>query len=138
MARALGRSLSRLASIISFSKYPCFHLYQTHGRTGFPWIDALMRQLRQTGWIHHLGRHSVACFLTRGQAYISWERGMEVFDELLLDWDPASNPGNWQWSVQVPFCFCVEMSVREDSAEVLRIRALRLSCSAFYRYDLHP
>ena len=56
-----------------------------------------MRQLRQTGWIHHLGRHSVACFLTRGQGYISWERGAEVFDELLLDWDPACNAGNWMW-----------------------------------------
>jgi cryptochrome len=42
------------------------------GRTGFPWIDALMRQLRQEGWIHHLGRHAVACFLTRGGCYISW------------------------------------------------------------------
>lgn len=37
-----------------------------YGRTGFPWIDALMRQLRSEGWIHHLGRHAVACFLTRG------------------------------------------------------------------------
>lgn len=55
------------------------------GRTGFPWIDALMRQLRSEGWIHHLGRHSVACFLTRGGCYISWERGAEVFEELLLD-----------------------------------------------------
>lgn len=36
--------------------------------------DALMRQLRKNGWLHHLGRHSVACFLTRGQLYISWER----------------------------------------------------------------
>lgn len=62
------------------------------GRTGFPWIvsqnddhkkgkltlrigqDALMRQVRTEGWMHHLGRHSVACFLTRGQLYISWER----------------------------------------------------------------
>ena len=33
-----------------------------------------MRQLVQNGWMHHLGRHSVACFLTRGQLYISWER----------------------------------------------------------------
>jgi cryptochrome len=55
------------------------------GRTGFPWIDALMRQLRQEGWIHHLGRHSVACFLTRGGCYVSWERGAEVFEELLID-----------------------------------------------------
>ncbi|ORY31961.1 FAD binding domain of DNA photolyase-domain-containing protein [Naematelia encephala] len=67
------------------------------GRTGFPWIDACMRQLKYEGWIHHLARHSVACYLTRGQCYISWERGMEVFDEWLIDWDPASNPGNWMW-----------------------------------------
>lgn len=67
------------------------------GITGFPWIDALMRQLRQEGWIHHLGRHAVACFLTRGGCYISWERGAEVFEELLLDHETACNAGNWQW-----------------------------------------
>ncbi|KAI9846042.1 MAG: hypothetical protein M1838_001424 [Thelocarpon superellum] len=68
-----------------------------HGRTGFPWIDGLMRQLKQEGWIHHLGRHSVAAFLTRGGCYISWERGAEVFEEWLLDHEPACNIGNWQW-----------------------------------------
>ncbi|KAK2763235.1 hypothetical protein FQN54_009871 [Arachnomyces sp. PD_36] len=67
------------------------------GRTGFPWIDALMRQLRQDGWIHHLGRHSVGCFLTRGGCYVSWERGAEVFEELLIDHETASNVGNWLW-----------------------------------------
>ncbi|PTB62414.1 DNA photolyase [Trichoderma citrinoviride] len=67
------------------------------GTTGFPWIDALMRQLRHDGWIHHLGRHSVACFLTRGGCYVDWERGAEVFEELLLDHEPACNIGNWQW-----------------------------------------
>ncbi len=67
------------------------------GTTGFPWIDALMRQLRVEGWIHHLGRHSVACFLTRGGCYIDWERGADVFEELLLDHEPACNAGNWQW-----------------------------------------
>uniref|UniRef100_A0ACD5Z747 Uncharacterized protein n=1 Tax=Avena sativa TaxID=4498 RepID=A0ACD5Z747_AVESA len=36
------------------------------GRTGYPWIDAIMIQLRKWGWMHHLARHSVACFLTRG------------------------------------------------------------------------
>ncbi|KAK8171574.1 cryptochrome-2 [Phyllosticta citrichinensis] len=69
----------------------------THGQTGFPWIDALMRQLRSEGWIEHLGRHAVACFLTRGGCYISWERGAAVFAELLLDHEPACNAGNWQW-----------------------------------------
>ncbi|PWI74684.1 hypothetical protein PCL_07998 [Purpureocillium lilacinum] len=67
------------------------------GVTGFPWIDALMRQLREEGWIHHLGRHSVACFLTRGGCYVDWERGAEVFEEWLLDHEPACNIGNWQW-----------------------------------------
>jgi cryptochrome len=46
-----------------------------------PWIDTLMRQLRQEGWINHLGRHAVACILTRGGCYISWERGTDVFEE---------------------------------------------------------
>jgi cryptochrome len=68
-----------------------------YGRTGFPWIDGLMRQLKEEGWIHHLGRHAVACFLTRGGAYIDWERGAEVFADWLLDHEPACNAGNWQW-----------------------------------------
>ncbi|KAE8870664.1 hypothetical protein P3342_003804 [Pyrenophora teres f. teres] len=68
-----------------------------HGQTGFPWIDALMRQLAQEGWIHHLGRHAVACFLTRGGCYIDWERGAEVFEEWLIDHEAACNIGNWQW-----------------------------------------
>ncbi|KAJ9630247.1 hypothetical protein H2204_008608 [Knufia peltigerae] len=67
------------------------------GRTGFPWIDALMRQLRREGWIHHLGRHAVACFLTRGGCYVSWERGAEVFEEWLIDHEVACNAGNWMW-----------------------------------------
>ncbi len=45
------------------------------GQTGFPWIDAIMAQLREEGWIHHLARHAVACFLTRGDLWISWEDG---------------------------------------------------------------
>ncbi|KFO27607.1 Cryptochrome-1 [Fukomys damarensis] len=49
------------------------------GRTGFPWIDAIMTQLRQEGWIHHLARHAVACFLTRGDLWVSWEEGMKFF-----------------------------------------------------------
>lgn len=48
------------------------------GRTGYPFIDAIMRQLRQEGWIHHLARHAVACFLTRGDLWQSWEEGQKV------------------------------------------------------------
>ncbi len=67
------------------------------GNTGYPFIDAMMIQLKEEGWIHHLGRHCVACFLTRGDLYINWERGMEVFEEYLLDADYALNAGNWLW-----------------------------------------
>ncbi|CAB0011252.1 unnamed protein product [Nesidiocoris tenuis] len=68
-----------------------------NGQTGFPWIDAIMTQLREEGWIHHLARHAVACFLTRGDLWISWEEGMKVFDELLLDADWSVNAGMWMW-----------------------------------------
>nr|DBA34035.1 TPA: hypothetical protein GDO54_001641 [Pyxicephalus adspersus] len=66
-------------------------------QTGFPWIDAIMTQLREEGWVHHLARHAVACFLTRGDLWISWEEGMKVFEELLLDADYSINAGNWMW-----------------------------------------
>lgn len=66
-------------------------------RTGYPYIDAIMTQLRHEGWIHHLVRHSVACFLTRGDLWQHWEEGVRVFDLLLLDDDWALNTANWQW-----------------------------------------
>jgi cryptochrome len=67
------------------------------GRTGFPYIDAIMTQLNTEGWIHHLARHSVACFLTRGDLFISWEHGARYFDKELLDADWSLNNGNWMW-----------------------------------------
>ncbi|KAI5594076.1 hypothetical protein BDE02_03G052700 [Populus trichocarpa] len=66
-------------------------------RTGYPWIDAIMVQLRKWGWMHHLARHSVACFLTRGDLFLHWERGRDVFERLLVDSDWAINNGNWLW-----------------------------------------
>eukprot|EP00835_Amoeboradix_gromovi_P000403 NODE_14_length_42432_cov_0.433799.p8 type:complete len:490 gc:universal NODE_14_length_42432_cov_0.433799:1736-267(-) len=69
----------------------------TNAKTGYPFIDAIMTQLRTEGWIHHLARHAVACFLTRGDLYISWEQGLLVFQELLLDHDWNLNAGNWLW-----------------------------------------
>jgi cryptochrome len=67
------------------------------GRTGYPYIDAIMRQLKQEGWVHHLARHSAACFLTRGDLWQHWEQGARVFEELLLDYDWSLNNANWQW-----------------------------------------
>ncbi|XP_035217616.1 cryptochrome-1-like isoform X2 [Stegodyphus dumicola] len=68
-----------------------------NAQTGYPFIDAIMTQLRQEGWVHHLARHAVACFLTRGDLWVSWVHGMKVFEELLLDADWSLNAGNWMW-----------------------------------------
>ena len=65
--------------------------------TGFPWIDALMIQLKEEGFVHHLGRHSLACFLTRGDLWVSWEKGAQVFEKYLIDYDYALNAANWMW-----------------------------------------
>jgi len=67
------------------------------GQTGYPWIDAAMRQLEREGWMHHLARHSVACFLTRGDLWQSWEAGQATFDRLLIDADWSVNAANWMW-----------------------------------------
>lgn len=56
-----------------------------------------MNQLRSEGWIHHLARHSVACFLTRGDLWQHWEKGQDTFEEYLLDADVYLNAGNWMW-----------------------------------------
>ncbi|XP_024026150.1 (6-4)DNA photolyase [Morus notabilis] len=66
-------------------------------KTGYPWIDAIMVQLRKWGWMHHLARHCVACFLTRGDLFVHWEKGRHVFERLLIDSDWAINNGNWLW-----------------------------------------
>lgn len=68
-----------------------------NGFTGFPFIDAVMRQLLCEGWIHHVARNAVACFLTRGDLWISWEYGLQHFFEYLLDADWSVCAGNWMW-----------------------------------------
>jgi len=68
-----------------------------NSQTGYPFIDAIMTQLRTTGWIHHLARHAVACFLTRGDLWQSWEEGAAIFEEYLIDADWSINNFNWQW-----------------------------------------
>ena len=74
------------------------------GQTGFPLIDAMMRQLNATGWMHHLGRHAVSCFLTRGQLWQNWTHGRDIFERKLIDSDWALNNGNWLWLAGVaPF-----------------------------------
>jgi deoxyribodipyrimidine photo-lyase len=66
------------------------------GNTGFPIVDAGMRQLNSTGYMHNRSRLIVASFLVK-TLLISWERGEQYFASKLTDYDPASNNGNWQW-----------------------------------------
>jgi deoxyribodipyrimidine photo-lyase len=67
------------------------------GRTGYPFVDAGMRQLRASGWMHNRVRMVVASFLTK-DLLIDWRRGERFFADSLVDWDPASNNGGWQWA----------------------------------------
>ena len=70
------------------------------GRTGVPLVDAGMRQLRREGWMHNRVRMVVGSFLTKDLG-IDWRRGEDHFMRWLLDGDPASNNGNWQWIASV-------------------------------------
>jgi deoxyribodipyrimidine photo-lyase len=70
------------------------------GRTGYPLVDAGMRQLRREGWMHNRARLVVGSFLTKDLG-IDWRWGERWFMRLLLDGDEASNNGNWQWIASV-------------------------------------
>jgi len=65
------------------------------GETGFPVVDACMRQLNATGYMHNRGRMIVANFLVK-TLLIDWHLGERYFAQRLTDYDPASNNGNWQ------------------------------------------
>ncbi|WP_131106883.1 deoxyribodipyrimidine photo-lyase [Pseudomonas sp. Sample_10] len=80
------------------------------GRTGLPIIDAAMRQLLETGWMHNRLRMIVAMFLTKN-LLIDWREGERFFMRNLIDGDLAANNGGWQWS----------SSTGTDSAPYFRI-----------------
>jgi deoxyribodipyrimidine photo-lyase len=66
------------------------------GRTGYPVVDAAMRQLAESGWMHNRARLIAGSFLTK-DLLVDWRRGETHFMRHLLDGDPASNNGGWQW-----------------------------------------
>ena len=67
------------------------------GRTGFPIVDAGMRQLAETGWMHNRVRMIVASFLVK-DLILDWRLGERWFAKNLIDYDPAVNNGSWQWA----------------------------------------
>ncbi|MBK7894117.1 MAG: deoxyribodipyrimidine photo-lyase [Anaerolineaceae bacterium] len=68
-----------------------------NGRTGYPLVDAAMRQLTTTGWMHNRARMIVASFLVK-DLLINWQWGEKFFMQHLVDGDPAANNGGWQWT----------------------------------------
>lgn len=118
LSRSAAEAVYKRDEPVAWEKFQAWK----EGRTGFPWIvscfnltpllrcveadalvatqDALMRQLKAEGWLHHLGRHSVACFLTRGQLYVSWER---VSDAFAFD-SRSSDPDPLVYVHRVPTC----------------------------------
>jgi len=67
------------------------------GKTGYPFVDAAMRQLVQTGWMHNRTRMVVASFLVK-DLHLEWQNGARFFSQYLIDYDVASNSHGWQWT----------------------------------------
>jgi deoxyribodipyrimidine photo-lyase len=66
------------------------------GETGIPFIDANMLELKHTGFMSNRGRQNVASFLAK-DLFVNWQMGAEYFESMLLDYDPCSNYGNWNY-----------------------------------------
>ncbi|MEK9578376.1 MAG: deoxyribodipyrimidine photo-lyase, partial [Aquiluna sp.] len=67
------------------------------GKTGYPIVDAAMRQLVSSGWMHNRARMIVASFLVK-DLHFEWQHGAKFFEKHLTDFDPASNSHGWQWT----------------------------------------
>ena len=67
------------------------------GKTGYPFVDAAMRQLVNTGWMHNRTRMVVASFLVK-DLHLEWQHGARYFSQHLIDYDIASNSHGWQWT----------------------------------------
>ncbi len=82
---------------LSWSKNQNIFNKWCEGKTGFPIVDAGMRELNDTGFMHNRVRMIVASFLTK-DLHIDWKWGERYFASRLVDYDPSVNVGNWQWA----------------------------------------
>lgn len=95
--QVFGRAfLEHFATVRWDNRADYFHRWTT-GTTGFPIVDAGMRQLNQTGFMHNRVRMIVASFLVK-DLHIDWQWGERYFAQHLVDYDPCLNNGNWQWA----------------------------------------
>ncbi|MFK7898164.1 MAG: deoxyribodipyrimidine photo-lyase [Myxococcota bacterium] len=95
--RVLTQNFRPEYDALEWNEDPAIFEAWCEGRTGFPFIDAGMRQLRETGWMHNRVRMVVASFLTK-DLLVDWRKGERFFFDALVDGDPASNNGGWQWA----------------------------------------
>lgn len=93
----LGHAFQAKYAKIDWSKNEKHFRQWCQGTTGFPIVDAGMRELNTTGYMHNRVRMIVASFLTK-DLHINWLWGEKYFAQKLVDYDPAVNNGNWQWS----------------------------------------
>lgn len=92
-----NHNFNRQADHVQWRNNPQEFAAWCEGRTGYPIVDAAMRQLNQTGWMHNRLRMVVASFLTK-HLLIDWRWGERYFRQKLIDGDLAANNGGWQWS----------------------------------------
>jgi deoxyribodipyrimidine photo-lyase len=110
------------------------------GKTGYPIVDAAMRQLNQTGWMHNRLRMIVAMFLTKN-LFFDWRLGEDYFMRHLIDGDLAANNGGWQWSAStgcdaVPY-FRVFNPIRQSERFDPRGEFIRQYCPELRGLDAH-
>jgi len=94
--RVLGHNLKPSYNKIHWHHNSSWFKKWCDGETGFPIVDAGMRQMNTTGYMHNRARLIVASFLVK-TLLIDWREGEEYFAKKLTDYDPANNNGNWQW-----------------------------------------
>ncbi len=85
---------------ITWSREPRLFEAWTKGETGYPFVDAFMKELYATGFMSNRGRQNVASFLSKSLG-VDWRMGAAWFEAHLVDYDPASNWGNWQYAAGV-------------------------------------
>ncbi|HQS81335.1 MAG TPA: deoxyribodipyrimidine photo-lyase [Thiobacillus sp.] len=97
---ASGHSFKRQYDALPWPNPPGHFEAWCEARTGYPLIDAAMRQLNQTGYMHNRLRMVTASFLTK-DLLVDWRLGEKYFADKLIDFDLAANSGGWQWAASV-------------------------------------
>ncbi|VVC76541.1 Deoxyribodipyrimidine photo-lyase [Aquicella siphonis] len=95
--RVFGHAFQEKFAHIEWSRNEKHFRAWCEGRTGFPIVDAGMRELNATGYMHNRARMITASFLVK-DLHIDWRWGEKYFAQKLVDYDPAVNNGNWQWA----------------------------------------